>query len=109
MNLLFKLLGVKGIENGEIVRWRPYWNNLKTRPQELLMLLVAIALGYGVWWFYKREPDYCSLRKRRFLAGLRTSALMVLLVIICGPMIEVFVRSVVKGKVVILVDASKSM
>ena len=110
--LFLRLFGVKGLDNGEIVHSSIYFSNLKSlgaNYQILMLAIAAAAAAYGVWWFYKREPDYCSQRKRRVLAGLRYSGILILLFIISGPVLQVTLRGFVKGKVVILVDASKSM
>ncbi|MCY3020287.1 MAG: hypothetical protein NTW87_14815 [Planctomycetota bacterium] len=104
-----RLLGIRAIQEGHIDRWSIYFSNLKTPFQRLVMLMAAAAAAYVVWWYYKREPDYCPLRKRRGLAALRYGGIAVLLLILSGPVLEVFLRGYIKGKVIILVDASKSM
>ena len=108
-DLLLKLFGIRPIENGEIYDWHINFVNAKTPFLKLVILLGAALLGYGVWWFYKREPDYCPLPRRRAMAALRFLGFATLLFIISGPVLEVLLRGYVKGKVVILVDASKSM
>jgi len=107
--LFLKLLGVRDIEDGSIDSSHIYFSNLKTSFHWLLFILASLGAGYAVWWFYKREPDYVSLRKRKALAGLRIGGVLILLLICAGPVLEVFIRGYVKGKVVILVDNSKSM
>ena len=106
---LLKLLGVRFSEGGNVERWNVYFTNLKTPFQLLIFILAAGAAAYAIWWFYKREPDYCTAARRRLLAGLRFGGLLVLLFIISGPVLEILLRGFVKGKVVILVDSSKSM
>ncbi|HYF48674.1 MAG TPA: hypothetical protein VEJ63_04680 [Planctomycetota bacterium] len=106
---LLKLLGVKAQQGGSIEHWSITFSNLKTPFQILLFLIATAALAYGVWWFYKREPDYCSLKRRRTLAGLRYAGLLILMFILSGPVLELVLRGYVKGKVVILLDSSKSM
>jgi hypothetical protein len=107
--LLLKLLGVKAQQGGDIEHWSISFTNLKTPFQILVFLLITAALGYGVWWFYKREPDYCPAKKRKVLAGFRYAGLLILMFILSGPVLELVLKGYVKGKVVILVDSSKSM
>src|SRR4029077_4032043 len=64
---------------------------------------------YGVWWFYKREPEYCTLRRRKFMAGCRFAGVLILLLIIANPVLDVVLNNLIKGKVVVLVDNSQSM
>jgi hypothetical protein len=108
-SMLLRLFGIKGVEGGEVARWHIYFSNLKTPFHCLLFLLAAAGVAYIIWWFYKREPDYCSPRRRRVMAGCRFGGLLILLLIISGPVLEVFLSGYVRGKVVILLDASKSM
>jgi hypothetical protein len=109
MDVLIWLLGIRAVKEGHIDRWSIYFSHAKTPFQRLLFIVAGVAAGYAVWWFYKREPDYCALRKRRGLAALRFAALATLLFILSGPVLEVFLRGYIKGKVVVLVDASLSM
>jgi hypothetical protein len=108
--LFLKLLGIKSTgAGGDIVHWDIVFTNANTPFRKLLLLLAGIAVGYGIWWFYRREPDYCALKRRRALALLRFLGALILLLIISGPVLQVVLQGYVKGKVVVLVDASQSM
>ena len=103
-----RLLGVRSAD-GELMRLHIRFANLRTPFYGLLFLLAAGALAYAVWWFYKREPEYCRMWRRRTLAALRYAGLLVLLLIIAGPVLEMTVAGKMRGKVVVLIDNSKSM
>ena len=109
MDLFLKLLGVKSVEDARLIERQIVFSNLKTPFQILVFLMAAAAAAYVVWWFYKREPEYCSLKKRKIMAALRYAGIAILLFILAGPVLKLTLQSVVKGKVVILVDSSKSM
>lgn len=109
MDWFLRLLGIRESFDGSIDRWRIHFANLQSPFAYLVFILAALAGGYAIWWFYRREPDYCPLERRRIMAGLRMGGLLVLLTILAGPVLEVFMRGYVKGKVVFLIDASKSM
>lgn len=107
--LWLKLLGIKNVSGGTVTDWHIHFTNLQTPVQKLIFLGAVGALAYAVWYFYRREPEYCPLRRKRTLAGVRYGGLLVLLLILSGPVLEVVLQGLVRGKVVVLVDASKSM
>src|SRR5579862_6003511 len=109
MNLLLRLLGVSAKDGVEIRHWGIHFVNLKTPFQGLLFILASIAAAYACWWFYKREPEYCALRRRKIMAGLRIFGVLLLLFIIANPVLDVILNNLIKGKVVVLVDNSQSM
>ena len=108
-DFFIRLLGIRAVQEGHISDWRIDFSRAETPFQKLVFLMGAALAAYVVWWFYKREPDYCALRKRRLLAGLRYAGLLILLFILSGPVLRVFLRGYIKGKIVVLVDSSKSM
>ena len=95
--------------NAEIGSWNIRFANASTPFQKLLFVMAGGAAAYGIWWFYKREPEYCTPRRRKIMAALRLMGVLILLFIISNPVLDLMLRSYVKGKVVILVDNSKSM
>jgi len=109
LDLFLKLLGVRNAEDAHVVDRTVVFANLKTPFQILVFLMAAAGAAYVVWWFYKREPDYCPIKKRRVMAGLRYGGIAILLFILAGPVLKLTLQNNVKGKVVILVDNSKSM
>lgn len=106
---LAKLLGADRLEGGNIEEWSIHWTNLETAFHVLVFILVTAAACAGVWWFYKREPDYCSRQKKITLAALRSLGVFILLVILAGPVLEITKTGVDKSRVAVLVDVSKSM
>jgi len=107
--LFLKLMGIRAVQEGHISDWKIDFSRAETKFTKLVFLIAAAAAAYVIWWFYKREPDYCALRKRRLLAALRYAGVLILLFILSGPVLKVFLRGYIKGKIVVLVDASKSM
>ncbi|MCZ7648035.1 MAG: hypothetical protein M5U26_22710 [Planctomycetota bacterium] len=103
------LLSIDRLEGGKVERVSLHWANLETKFHVLLFLLAGAAAAYGVWWFYKREPDYCPNKRRKILAALRSAGLFLLLVILAGPVLRIVKSGVAKSKVVVLADVSKSM
>ena len=97
------------VVNGEIYHWKIRYANANTPFKGLLFVLAGCAAGYAIWWFYKREPEYCTLRRRKIMAVLRLIGVAILLFIISNPVLDINLRNYVKGKVVVLVDNSKSM
>src|SRR5690349_9067563 len=106
---ILKLLGIQPFEGASMYDYKISFANAKTGFQGLIFILIAIALSFGIWWVYKREPEYCSLRKKRWMAFFRIMGVLILLLIISNPVLAVFVKGSVRGKVVVLVDDSKSM
>ncbi|HEY3320482.1 MAG TPA: hypothetical protein VGP72_08450 [Planctomycetota bacterium] len=109
MDLLLRLMGIRSIEDAKVVERSIHYSNCATPFQKLIFLLAAALVIYIVWWFYKREPAYCSLRKKRLMAGLRCAGVAVLLFILSGPVLKITLNNNVKGKVVVLMDTSLSM
>src|ERR1043165_4543654 len=107
--LFYKLLGIDAFDSASMYNWHVTFANMKTNFQRLIFVLLAVALGFGVWWVYKREPEYCPMRRRRFMAACRIAGVLTLLLIVANPVLAVYMRGAVRGKVVVLVDDSKSM
>src|SRR3990172_12635147 len=107
VNTVFsKLLGIDRLEAGQVESWSIHWTRMETPFQKLLFLLACAGACYGVWWFYKREPDYCPHKRRVVLSVLRAAGIFILLVILAGPVLAVVKSGVAKSKVVVLVDVS---
>src|SRR5262245_31943110 len=108
--LFYKLLGLNLDQfDTSGTNWQLSFANMKTNFQRLIFVLLAVALGFGVWWVYKREPEYCPMHKRRLMAAFRIMGVLTLLLIVSNPVLAVFTHGTVRGKVVVLVDDSKSM
>ena len=107
--LWVRLLGADRLAGGDVERWTVHWTRLETHFQVFLFLLAFAAAVYGIWWFYRREPAYCTRRRKLFLAALRALGLLILLVILAGPTLEIVKSDTVRSKVVVLVDVSESM
>ena len=73
--LLLRLLGIDTFDSSAVDGWPTItFANMKTNFQLLIFILLAGALGYGIWWCYKREPDYCPRPARS--ASWRSSAFL---------------------------------
>jgi hypothetical protein len=107
--LLYKIIGIDPLDSTSISNWQISFANMKTNFQRLIFVLLGIALGFGIWWVYKREPDYCTTAKKRIMALCRMAGVFILLLIVANPVLAVFVRGSARGKVVVLIDDSKSM
>lgn len=100
-------LGDRPIPAGARTEWAlsldlPHW-------AWLLLLVAAAGAVYGVFWLYRREASATSRRVRLLLAGLRSAALVVLLLVLAGPVLRVWQRHSVQPTVVVLLDESASM
>ncbi|MEI6236637.1 MAG: hypothetical protein WCT04_26565 [Planctomycetota bacterium] len=106
---LFKLIGIDAFDGTSVSNWQINFANMKTNFQRLIFVLLSLALGFGIWWIYTREPDYCSTAKKRVMAACRMAGVFILLLIVANPVLAVFVKGSAKGKVIVLVDDSNSM
>ena len=107
--LLLKILGIDPFNDASMYDWKISFANAKTSFHKLVFLLLAAALVFGVWWVYKREPDYCPVKKKRWMAFFRSMGVLILLLIVANPVLAVLMHGTVRGKVVVLVDDTKSM
>ena len=107
--LLYKIIGIDPLDSAAINNWQISFANMKTNFQRLIFILLGLALSFGIWWVYKREPDYCPINKKRIMAACRIIGVFILLLIVANPVLAVFMRGSSKGKVVVLIDDSKSM
>ncbi len=74
------------------------------------VLLGILGLGaWGVFWLYRREIDTCPMWAKIVLGGLRTFALLLLLIVIFGPMLVYSTRMNVLPNIYVLRDDSQSM
>ncbi|MBA2480478.1 MAG: hypothetical protein H0V44_07430 [Planctomycetes bacterium] len=95
--------------SGGAVQWPPHFPRCETPVQKLVFIALAIAAVALVVWFYRKEPDYVPLKKKRVLAGLRILGFMLLLFVLSGAFLEVLSREESKRTLVVLVDQSASM
>lgn len=71
------------------------------------MVVVPLALVIG-WWAYQRDRDV-PRRARLLLGGLRSAAIVFLLLVLFGPFRETSESRVVRSHLLVLVDQSSSM
>jgi hypothetical protein len=74
-----------------------------------LVLALAAALIWGVFWLYRREIATCPPRIRAVLAVLRAAVLVVLILVFMGPSLSVTHHRTIQPHVVLLLDDSMSM
>ena len=68
----------------------------------LIVIPLVVAIG---WWGYRRERDLTPGR-RLLLAGLRSSALLLFLLVFFGPYMELSEIQTVRAHLVVLLDSS---
>lgn len=73
----------------------------------LVMVLVPVAILVG-WWGYHRETDL-GPRRRLLLGGLRTTALLLFLVVLFGPFVQTSDTVTRKAHLLLMLDTSASM
>lgn len=100
------LLGVP-LGGGDIQGVR--FPRLATPLAQVGFVVVAALAVAAILWCYRREASYVPAARKRLLAGLRIGALAVLLFICTGAFLELARRDDAKGRVMLLVDASRSM
>lgn len=95
-------------EGGEIIAVR--FPRCEPPLQQVIFALLFAGAATMVWWMYRREPPFVSLRRRRVLGGLRTAAWAVVLFIISGAYLEITRGDEdAKGTLALVVDRSLSM
>ncbi len=102
---LFLLLAPLG--TGHVVALR--FPRLETPLGQVIFVLAAIASIAFVWWCYRREANYVDRKRKRLLASLRTGAVVVILFICTGCFVELARSQDIKGRLLVLIDASQSM
>ncbi len=76
-----------------------------------VFLLVGIVAGlcYLIFTLYRRELASCPTWGKRLLTGIRVAVLMVLVLVFLGPAITYTQRTIYRGEIVVLRDASASL
>jgi hypothetical protein len=104
MNDLWRwLLGVKDLPV-DAEGLRPAWE--RPLPSWGWVMVIGLAIAFAAWSY--RGLD-ASPRRRTILTALRSVLLIVLVVCVCGPMLELPREDVEPDAVVVLVDRSRSM
>ncbi len=106
MSWLTEYLGVEVPENTVLqnasVGFRgsfPWW----------LVMLVAAALGAGIYFLYRRESVKLGVVRRVLMAGLRTAALALLLLLLFRPVLLAEFAGDRPRPIILLLDNSQSM
>lgn len=103
---LLKLMGVWSGESQRIVRVAP---DLHTSIPGWLLLMIAIALCYGVVWTYKQAQGDFPARRRWIMAALRCAFLLLVLLMLLQPVLSITTAGSVRQQLVVMVDTSNSM
>ena len=104
MNDLWRwLLGVKDLPI-DAEGLRPAWE--RPLPVWGWLLVIGVAIAFAAWSY--RGLD-APPRRRTILTALRSVLLIVLIVCVCGPMLELPREDIEPDAVVVLVDRSRSM
>lgn len=84
------------------------WSALPHSWGVFVLLAIVIAIGFGVFWLYRREQNSCPLHIKYLLAGLRLSVLLLLVAMLLRP--SMFYQQVneIKPNIELVRDASLS-
>ena len=109
MKWLLDLLFFHNATGDMDVHWPPRLPAFSSPLRASLLIGLAVVLIAGIWYAYRREPDYVPLRRKRLLASLRTAAAALLLFIMTGAFLELSRTETNQGTLVLLLDRSASM
>jgi hypothetical protein len=74
------------------------------------LLALAVAMGWAIFWMYRREGRAgASLRVRLLLGTLRAAVMMLLLAIWLQPVLATYLHRLIDSYTLVLVDSSASM
>ncbi len=107
--LWMKLWGVDASRIPEDAQTEFFWSHAPKSWAVFVMLGVAAAILYGVFYLYRREIQTCPPRKRVLLACVRAAVLAILLLIFMGPALAISQHRTIHPYVVLLLDDSLSM
>ena len=106
MNTFWKwLLGDEAFRQGTP---ELHWVNMPESWVVFVLILVVGAVGAFVFWLYSREIDTCPRPVRWFLAILRFSVLLLLVLLFLKPSLVFRQVNVIKSGIAVLRDSSLS-
>ncbi len=109
MHLLLMLLGLGGASSANAVVHGLRFPNLQP-PIMILVFLALLAAALALAWrVYRHEPAYLVASRRRGLMAVRMLSYLLLLFMFTGAVADLSRFEAVKGNLLILVDASRSM
>ncbi|MEM6473695.1 MAG: hypothetical protein AAF802_29320, partial [Planctomycetota bacterium] len=85
------------------------WTNVPSSWRVFLLIGVVAFVMYLVLFLYRREINTCPIWWKRVLAGIRLSALAVLMLIFLGPAVAPIQQQTSYPNVALVRDASQSM
>lgn len=98
------LMGIEPVAAGEDTRWHLRFNI--GWPDWVLLLFFLFAVGF-VLWIYLREGSAALCSLKLFLASLRLSVIVLLVLMLCG--LEISIDRTGLPYLVMMVDDSESM
>ncbi len=110
--MLDLLLHILGKDTSQIPPGADVEFTFRHAPESwMVFVLIAVmgALLYGIWWFYRNENDNCSRTIKSVLAVVRSTVLLLAVLIFLAPAISYSTRRIIKPYVMVLLDNSLSM
>ncbi|MEE9392483.1 MAG: hypothetical protein V3W41_08255 [Planctomycetota bacterium] len=111
MTRLFgKLFGFELGDGSSDATWRVDWTGAPDGGDGVLLVMVLVGLiGWGVWWLYRRDGVALTRRQRWGLTALRTTAIVLVLMMFLEPVLVSERETQKPSKLLILRDVSASM
>lgn len=85
------------------------WVNMPESWGVFVLVAVVAAIGFGVFWMYRREINTCPMPIKWLMAGLRLSVLLLLLAMYLKPSVFYQQVSEIKPTIPMLRDSSLSL
>ena len=102
------LLGLKSLPRGRIEEIDIHFLLLPERHGAVVFFILALAAAVFTWWIYKKRKQILG-KWRWGLSFFRIGAIILLLLLLCGPVLKLVTHDVNKSILVLLADNSASM
>ena len=88
---------------------RLQWMNMPESWGVFVLLLIVVAIVFGVFWLYRREIQTCPMLVKLTMAGLRLAVLLLLVLMWLRPAVFYQQVSEIKPTIALLRDSSLSI
>lgn len=106
-DLLAKLLGIDRVAISKDADWSITWQHMP--PAWVLFLIIIPLILAAIGMLYRRERQDVSVASKVFLTVLRSSLLLLTLLLLMGPVLTVETIKKRKAFILVLLDESRSM